>query len=125
MKKDLAQRLRERTETIEFRAIRSKLYQAAQDKKDEYRILHITQETIVMLQNEGIKILKLKEFGYPVFKLSWWLSNEEKLASQIRWMVDFGEKHISVPQSELSEAENDAFVTELRGMGFHIQSAIV
>lgn len=124
MKKTLAEKLREHTATIEFRAIRSQLYKNAQDKKYEFRKMHISQETIIQLQNEGIKVQHLNEFGYKVFKLSWFLSPEESLASKIRWSVDFGEKHISVPESELTEAEKDAFVKELRGLGFHIQSAI-
>lgn len=124
MKKLLAERLRERTETIEFRAVVSKLYQSAQNKKDEYRIMHLEPDTILLLQNEGIKVSKIKEFGYSVFKLSWFLSAEQKLANKIKWQVDFGERHISVPQAELTEAENDSFVNELRILGFHIQSAL-
>lgn len=125
MKKTLAQKLREHTNSIEFRAIRSNLYKNAQDKKYEFRKMHISPETIIMLQNEGIKVQLIKEFNYSVYKLSWFLLPEEELAGKIKWCVDFGEKHISVPQAELTEAENDSFVAELRTLGFHIQSAII
>lgn len=124
MKKNLASRLRERTETIEFRKIRTGLQNAAQNKRDEFLIISLQPETIIQLQNEGIRVERIVEFGYPKYKLSWWLSVEQKLAQNIRWTVDYGERHISVPQAELTEAENNSFVNELRGLGFHIQSAI-
>lgn len=125
-KKNLAYRLRERNETIEYRRIRTALNSIAQSKdaKQEYRVIHLTHETINQLQNEGIIITQIKEFGYKKYLLTWALTNEQKLAEKIMWMVDFNERHISVPQEQLSEAENNAIVKELRSLGFHIQSAI-
>lgn len=124
MKKNLATRLVERTESIEYRAIKKNLMVAAQNKQKEYLLMHISPETIIMLQNDGIKVEKFQEFGYDKYRLSWWLKDEEKLANRIKWAVDFNEKFISVPQEELTQAEENACVIELRALGFHIQSAI-
>lgn len=126
MKKNLAYRLREKRETIEYRSIRTKLNAIAGNKdfKQEFRIIHLQPETINMLMNEGITIKKINEFGTDKFLLTWALTEEQRLADNIKWNVDFVEKHISVPQSQLTEAEENSFVNELRGLGFHIQSAI-
>lgn len=124
MKKNLATRLRERTDTIEYRNIVAKMMKYAQDKRDIFYALHLQPETIILLQNEGIKVEQIIEFGNKKFKLSWGLSAEEKIASNIKWSVDYEHRHISVPQTELTEAEENSFVKELRGLGFHIQSAI-
>lgn len=125
-KKNLAYRLRERNETIEYRRIRTALNGVAQSKhaKQEYRVMHLEPETIIMLQNEGITIAKINEFGTDKYLLTWALTTEQKLAEKIMWVVDFEEKHISVPHNELSEAENNAIVKKLRSLGFYIQSAI-
>lgn len=126
MKKNLAYRLREKRETIEYRAIRTKLNAIAGNKdfKQEFRIMHLQPETINMLMNEGITIKRINEFGTDKFLITWALTEEQRLADNIKWNVDFVEKHISVPQSQLTEAEENSFVNELRGLGFHIQSAI-
>ena len=70
-KKLLSTILRERTETIEFRAIRKQLLVVAQNTGTEYRTLHIQPKTITMLENNGIKVEKVNEHGYEVFKLTW------------------------------------------------------
>lgn len=126
MKKNLAARLRERTETIEYRSIRAKLNAIAQNKnvKQEYRALTLQPETIVMLQNEGITIQSINEFEYTKLLLTWSLTAEQRLADQIKWNVNFNERFISVPQAQLTEAEGDSYVAELRSLGFHIQSII-
>lgn len=69
-KKLLSQILRERTETIEYRKIKSQLLKLAQNEKTEMLILKITPETQVMLQNEGIKIQKIND-GWDKLKLAW------------------------------------------------------
>ena len=71
MKKLLATRLLERTETIEFRRIRSALNTAAQNRMREFRILRIDDSTVLMLQNEGLTVEKIKEHGYEKYKISW------------------------------------------------------
>ena len=125
MRKTLAMQLRERSETIEYRALRARLNAVAQDKNrvQEYRIIHLQPE-IVKLQNEGIVVKKITEFGCDKYLLTWSVSKIERLAEQIKWAVDFNDKHISVPEKELLDAENNCIVAEMRGLGFHIQSAI-
>jgi hypothetical protein len=63
--------LKERTETIEFRALRKQLMICAQNEKTEYRVIRIQPKTITMLQNHGINVEKSKENGYEVYKLTW------------------------------------------------------
>ena len=70
-KKLLSQILRERTETIEYRKIKSQLMKIAQNEGTEMRILKITKETITMLENEGISVVRTKQADYWVYKLSW------------------------------------------------------
>jgi len=70
-KKLLSQLLRERTETIEYRKIRGQLMKLAQNEKTEMLIIKISPETQIMLQNEGIKIEVINDFGYDKIKLSW------------------------------------------------------
>lgn len=125
MKKLFSAKLRERTETIELRKIKTALMQAAQNSRKEYIIINIKPETIVALQNEGVKFERFNEFGTNKYRLTWAASEEERLASLIKWAVDFTERHISVPEKELSKAQEDACVKELRALGFHIQSAII
>ncbi len=127
MKKNLAYRLREKTETIEYRKIRTKLNAIAGNKevKQEFRTMYLEPETINLLLNEGITINQITEFGYKKYLLTWALTEEQRLSDSIKWTVDFVDKHISVPQAQLTEAEENSFVKELRGLGFHIQSAIV
>lgn len=125
MKKLFSAKLRERTETIELRKVKTALMQAAQNSKREYLILNLKPETIVALQNDGINIERFTEFGTAKYRLTWASSEEERLASLIKWPVDFVERHISVPEKELTKAQEDACVKELRNLGFHIQSAII
>ena len=73
-KKLLSQILRERTETIEYRKIKSQLMKLAQNEKTSMLIIRISAETQVMLQNEGITIEEIDDHGFKKLKLSW---NEE------------------------------------------------
>lgn len=70
-KKTLATILKERTDTIEYRAIRKQLMIKAQNRSNEYRVISLQDRTITMLQNEGISIEKITEFGQDKFLLSW------------------------------------------------------
>lgn len=70
-KKPLATILKERTDTIEYRAISKHLMNTAQNGKNEYRIMRITDKTIVLLQNEGINVEKITELGCSKFLLTW------------------------------------------------------
>ena len=69
-KKLLSQILLERTETIEYRKIKGQLMKLAQNEKTEMMIIKISPETQVMLNNEGITITKVNDFGYDKLKLS-------------------------------------------------------
>ncbi len=71
MKKLLSTILKERTDTIEFRAIRKNLMVCAQNEKFEYRTLKLQPKTITLLENNGIKVEETEEHGYKAFKLSW------------------------------------------------------
>lgn len=55
-----------------------------------------------------------------VGNLSYW----QNAAKQIEWPVDFEEKHISVPESELQYASEHLMVQHFCNNGFHIQSCI-
>lgn len=70
MKKLLANRLRERQETIEFRKIKSRLMVQAQNNVSCYYQVSITEKTILMLQNEGLTIEKVIN-GTEKYKVSW------------------------------------------------------
>lgn len=93
MKKNLAYRLRERTETIEYRSVRTKLNAVAQNRfaKQEFRAMYLEPDTINILQNEGICIEQVTEFGCKKYLLTWNLTTEQKLAEKIKWDVDFEE----------------------------------
>lgn len=76
-KKSLSNILLERTQTIEYRDIRKQLMSIAQNNKNNdpekncYRIVYIKQETIIKLQNEGLTVEKINEYGYEKYKISW------------------------------------------------------
>lgn len=70
-KKLLSTILKERTETIEFRAVRKNLMVAAQNNKSNYRIIRLSSKAIMQLQNEGITIEKITEFNQEKYLLSW------------------------------------------------------
>lgn len=70
MKKLLANRLRERQETIEFRKIKSRLMVQAQNNVSCYYQVFITEKTIIMLQNEGLTVEKVID-GTEKYKVSW------------------------------------------------------
>lgn len=71
MKKTLNNILRDRTNTIEFRAIRKQLMNVAQNRGTYLLRIKIEPETIVMLQNELLTVQKINEHGYETYKISW------------------------------------------------------
>lgn len=71
MKKTLATRLIERTNTIEFRAIKKQLYIIAQNRGNCYLTLRISPEAITQLQNECLTVEQITEHGYEKWKVSW------------------------------------------------------
>lgn len=70
-KKLLAEILRERTETIEYRSVRNNLMKQAQNNKNTFRILKMKPETRIQLENEGIAITEIDEKSFSVLELSW------------------------------------------------------
>ena len=71
MKKTLNTILKERTETIEFRAIKKQLMNVAQNKGTFLLRLQIEPNTVVMLQNELLTVEKIQDHGYEKYKISW------------------------------------------------------
>jgi len=71
MRKTLATRLNERTETIEYRAIVKKLMVVAQNKGNSILLMTIQPETITMLQNEMLTVTLIEDHGYKKYKISW------------------------------------------------------
>jgi hypothetical protein len=73
VKKLLSTILRERTESIEYRAIRKQLMVLAQNRKTEMLILKskMTDHAINTLQNEGINVTLINEFGHDKYLLKW------------------------------------------------------
>ncbi len=69
-KKLLSEILIERTETIEFRAIRTQLMKFAQNKKRQFHILHIGEPALTMLRNEGLTIERIND-GCEKWRISW------------------------------------------------------
>jgi len=70
-KKILATVLRERTESIGYRKIRSLLMNQAQNEKTYCLLIKVDDYSLTRLQNEGIKIEKITDFGTQKFRLSW------------------------------------------------------
>lgn len=77
MKKTLSTRLLERTDSIEFRKIRQQLNIVAQNNiscdpaKNCYRVISLQDKTRLMLQNEGIEVSQINEFGTDKYLLRW------------------------------------------------------
>lgn len=71
MRKTLNTILKERTETIEFRAIKKQLMNVAQNKGTFLLRLYIEPNTITLLQNELLTVEKIIEHDYEKFKISW------------------------------------------------------
>lgn len=71
MKKLLSTLLNERTESIEYRAIRSNLIKTAQQGKNEFRLMRIGGYALTRLSNEGINVTKINEFGFDKYLLTW------------------------------------------------------
>lgn len=70
-KKLLSTVLLERTESIQYRKVRSQLMNMAQNEKREMFILKLDEYTTNRLQNEGITIEEDTQFGYKRLKLTW------------------------------------------------------
>jgi DNA-binding protein YbaB len=64
MKKTLNNILKERTETIEYRAICKQLMNVAQNGGSQLLRIQIDPNTVTMLQNELLTVEKIKEHGY-------------------------------------------------------------
>lgn len=71
MKKTLATRLKERTETVEYRAIVKKLMIVAQNKGNFILLMSISPDTLTMLQNEMLTVTEILDHGYKKYKISW------------------------------------------------------
>lgn len=71
MKKTLATRLNERTDTIEYRAIVKQCMNVAQNKGTFILRLSIEQKTIMQLQNEMLTVTQFEEYGCKKYKISW------------------------------------------------------
>lgn len=71
MKKTLNTILKERTDSIEFRAIKKQLMNVAQNRGTELLKLQISPETIIMLQNELLTVTEIQDHGYKKYKISW------------------------------------------------------
>lgn len=72
-KKLLSTILNERTESIEYRAIRKQLMIQAQNRKSEFLVLKakMNDHAITQLQNEGITVKEIDDHGFIKYKLSW------------------------------------------------------
>lgn len=70
-KKLLSAILLERTESIQYRKVRSQLMNMAQNEKREFFILKLDEYTTNRLQNEGIAIETDNTFNYSRLKLTW------------------------------------------------------
>jgi hypothetical protein len=71
MKKTLKNILIERTDTIEYRAIRKQLMIVAQNGGNTFHRIAISDKTITQLQNELLTVEKVNEHGYEKYKISW------------------------------------------------------
>jgi len=72
-KKLLSTILKERTESIKYRAIKKILMGIAQNEKKECLILvhKLDNYALTTLQNEGITVKKVDDFGHKKYKLTW------------------------------------------------------
>lgn len=72
-KKLLSTILRERTESIEYRAIRKQLMVQAQNRKTSFLVLKakMNDHAITQLQNEGITVKLIDDHGFQKYDLSW------------------------------------------------------
>lgn len=71
MKKTLNTLLKERTRTIQFRAIRKQLMNIAQNRGTSLLLMSIEPDTITMLQNELLTVEEIEDHGYKKYKISW------------------------------------------------------
>ena len=71
MKKTLKNILIERTDTIEYRAIRKQLMNIAQNGGNEFYRLHIADKTVTQLKNELLSVELIEDHGYKKYKISW------------------------------------------------------
>ncbi len=70
-KKLLSTILKERTESIEYRDIRSQLMTLAQNNKSELFRIRIGQYALDRLRNEGLTIELISDFGTDKYRVSW------------------------------------------------------
>lgn len=71
MKQTLANILRIRTTTIEYRAIRKQCMNVAQNRGTQVLLMHIEPHTLTMLQNEMLTVELIEDHGYKKYKISW------------------------------------------------------
>ena len=71
MKKTLNRILQERTDTIEFRAIRKQLMNIAQNGGNSMLRIHIEQKTLAQLHNENLTVEQVTDYGTKKWKISW------------------------------------------------------
>jgi len=71
MKKTLKNILLERTDTIEFRAVRKQLMNVAQNGGNSVLRLTLQPKTITQLQNEMLTVEQIEEYGTKKYKISW------------------------------------------------------
>jgi len=70
-KKLLSTILKERTESIEYRSIRSQLMTLAQNEKNSLLRIRIGDYALNRLRNEGLTIELIKDFGTDKYRVSW------------------------------------------------------
>lgn len=70
-KKLLSTILKERTESIQYRKVRTQLMVQAQNNRNSLLIMYLDDYTLTRLQNEGLTVEKIQEFGYDKYRISW------------------------------------------------------
>ncbi len=71
MKKTLKTILLERTDTIEYRAVRKQLMTVAQNGGNQLLRMNIEPKTVTQLQNEMLTVELIEDHGYKKYKISW------------------------------------------------------
>lgn len=71
MKKTLKNTLLERTNTIEYRAIRKELMKIAQNGGNTYYRIALSEKVITQLQNEMLTVEQIEDHGYKKYKITW------------------------------------------------------
>ena len=72
-KKLLSTILAERSESVKYRKIRTDLIKQAQNLKRSFIVLKSNMDnySLITLQNEGINISEINEFGFDKYLLEW------------------------------------------------------